>query len=52
MDNLFTFRDNVDGKIGIGKVPEEINSILKSISTEYYDIIPDKNAIKIIPQNI
>jgi hypothetical protein len=44
MDNLFTFRDNVEGKIGIGKVPEEIQSILESISTEYYDYIPDKDS--------
>lgn len=44
MDNLFTYRDDIEGKIGIGKLPIELQSILGDISNEYYDIIPDKNS--------
>jgi hypothetical protein len=44
MDSLFTYRDDIEGKIGIGKLPNELQSILDDISKEYYNIIPDKNA--------
>jgi hypothetical protein len=44
MDSLFTYRDEIEGKVGIGKLPIELQSILDDISKEYYDIIPDKNA--------
>jgi len=42
-NNLFTYRDDVEGKIGIGKLPSDLQSILNNISSEYYNIIPDKN---------
>jgi hypothetical protein len=44
MNNLFTYRDETEGKVGIGKVPTELHSILDDIAKEYYKIIPDKNA--------
>ncbi len=43
MNNLFTFRDDIDGKVGIGKLPNELKNILDDISNEYYKTIPDKN---------
>ncbi len=44
MDNsLFTYRDDIEGKVGIGKLPNELQSILDDISKEYFKIIPDKN---------
>ena len=44
MDSLFTYRDKIEGKVGIGRLPNELQSILDDISKEYYNIIPDKNA--------
>ena len=44
MDNLFTHRDKIEGKVGIGRLPNDLQAILDDISTEYYSIIPDKNA--------
>ena len=44
MDSLFTYRDETEGKIGIGKLPNEFKNIL-DILKEYYDVI--KNIIKI-----
>ena len=44
MDSFFTYRDEIEGKVGIGKLPNDLQSILENISTEYYKIIPDKNA--------
>jgi hypothetical protein len=44
MNDLFTYRDDVEGKVGIGKLPMELQSILDDISKEYYTIIPNKNA--------
>lgn len=44
MSSLFQFRDKVEGKVGIGKLPSDLQSILDEISQEYYTIIPDKNA--------
>jgi hypothetical protein len=43
MDSLFTYRDEIEGKVGIGRLPNELQSILDNISKEYYNIIPDKN---------
>jgi len=43
MSSVFTYRDDTEGKVGIGKLPTELQSILDDISDEYYDIIPDKN---------
>lgn len=44
MTYIFTHSNEVDGKIGIGKVPDEFKKILEEIKNEYYDLIPDKNA--------
>lgn len=44
MDSLFTYRDKIEGKVGIGKLPNDLQYILDDISEEYYNIIPDKNA--------
>lgn len=44
MNTLFTYRDDIEGKVGIGKLPNELQSILDNISEEYYNMIPDKNA--------
>jgi hypothetical protein len=43
MDNIFTYRDNVEGKIGIGKLPLEINTLLNDISKEYNSLIINKD---------
>jgi hypothetical protein len=43
MDSLFTYRDKIEGKVGIGRLPNELQYILDDISKEYYNIIPDKN---------
>jgi len=44
MKSLFTHKDEKEGNIGIGKLPNELHPILDDISKEYYNIIPDKNA--------
>lgn len=44
MNSLFTYRHEIEGKVGIGRLPNELQSILYDISKEYYNIIPDKNA--------
>lgn len=44
MDSLFTYRDEIEGKIGIGRLPTELQSILDDISKGYYNMIPDKNS--------
>jgi hypothetical protein len=44
MDSLFTYRNDIDGKIGIGKLPTELQSILDDLAKEYNSIIPDKTA--------
>jgi hypothetical protein len=41
--SVFTYRDDIEGKVGIGKLPNELQSVLDDISKEYYKIIPDKN---------
>jgi len=43
MNSLFIYRDDIEGKVGIGKLPNDLQSILDDISKEYYNIIPDKN---------
>jgi len=43
MDSLFTYRDEIEGKVGIGRLPNDLQVILDDISKEYYNIIPDKN---------
>lgn len=44
MSNIFTYRDKIEGKVGIGKLPNELQSILDNISKKYYSMIPDKSA--------
>jgi len=44
MDSLFIYRDKIEGKVGIGRLPNDLQDILDDISKEYYSIIPDKNA--------
>lgn len=44
INNLFTFNSYSEGKIGIGKLPKELNNVLNDISKDYINIIPDKNA--------
>ena len=44
MDSIFTYRDEKEGKVGIGKLPNDLQYILSDISKEFYRTIPDKNA--------
>lgn len=44
MNSLFTYRDEVEGKVGIGKLPNELLPILDDISKEYFSKIPDKSS--------
>jgi hypothetical protein len=44
MNSIFTYRDDIEGKIGIGRLPNDLKNILDEISIEYYNTIPDKNA--------
>ena len=43
-NNFFTYRDDVEGKVGIGKLPEHLHHTLDKIATEYSNEILDKNA--------
>ncbi len=45
MNSIFTHRDKNEGKAGIGKLPQDLQSILNDISTEYHHMIPDKKCI-------
>ena len=36
MDSLFTYRDEIEGKVGIGRLPNELQSILDNISKEFF----------------
>lgn len=44
MNTLFTSKDDIEGKIGIGKLCSELQPILNDISKEYYNIIPNKKS--------
>jgi hypothetical protein len=48
MNSIFNYKDNNEndneGKIGIGKLPENLENILDNISKEYNNLIPNKNA--------
>jgi hypothetical protein len=44
MKSLFTHKDEKEGNIGIGKLPNELLPILADISKEYDNIVPDKGA--------
>ena len=41
MSSIFTYRDNTEGKVGIGKLPENLNNTLEQILIEYKNFIPD-----------
>jgi len=38
---IFTYRDDA-GKVGIGRLPDDIQSTLSEIGTIYHDMVPDK----------
>jgi len=42
-NSIFTYRHNTEGKVGIGNIPFELNSVLDDISSEYINIVPDKS---------
>jgi len=44
MHSFFTHRDDIEGKVGIGKLPTELQFILDDISKEYFHKIPDKQS--------
>jgi hypothetical protein len=44
MNELFTHRNETEGKVGIGKVPKQLYPILDDISNEYVHKIPDKSS--------
>jgi len=44
MSTVFTHRDEQEGKVGIGKLPAKLQSILGNISKEYINHIPDKSS--------
>lgn len=44
MSNIFSYRSDDEGKIGIGKLPKKLLKTLNKISQEYKQLIPDQNA--------
>jgi len=44
MNDIFTYRDEIEGKIGIGKLPSDLLDILEDIRDEYYSLIPNKDS--------
>lgn len=44
MNSIFTYRDAIEGKVGIGTLPNDLQAILDDISKEYYNMIPDKES--------
>lgn len=42
LSSFFTYRDNIEGKVGIGKLPYELLPVLDGISNEYIHLIPDR----------
>jgi len=44
MNSIFTYKDNIEGKVGIGKLPSDLQSILGDISRQYIHQIPDKSS--------
>jgi len=43
MKSVFTHEDEQNGNIGIGKLPDDLISVLDEIAKEYETVIPDKN---------
>jgi hypothetical protein len=44
MKEIFNYKDDIEGKIGIGKLPKNLENIINSISKKYNYLIPNKNA--------
>jgi hypothetical protein len=42
MNSLFTYKNEKEGKIGIGKIPIHLHNTLNEIAKEYKIMIPDK----------
>jgi len=42
--NFFNYKDDIEGKVSIGVIPDNIKNNLDYIATEYYKEIPNKNA--------
>lgn len=42
MKSIFTHRDNIDGNVGIGKLPYHLHKILSNIGKEYINLVDDK----------
>jgi hypothetical protein len=42
MSNFFIYKDNIEGKVGIGQIPQNLLNYLDIIKNEYYKLIPDK----------
>ena len=45
MNSLFTHKDAIEGNVGIGKLPTELQPILDDMSNMYISKIPDKSNI-------
>jgi hypothetical protein len=43
MCDIFTYRDDAEGKVGIGRLPNDIQSTLGDIGTIYHGMVPDKS---------
>lgn len=42
MIGLFTHKDRIEGKVGVGKLPDNLVTLLDPIAKEYADTVPDK----------
>lgn len=42
MKSIFTHRDNIDGNVGIGKLPNHLYNVLGDIGKEYIHLVTDK----------
>jgi hypothetical protein len=43
MDSLFTYKNETEGNVGIGKLPNELIPVIDDMSKEYIHYIPDKS---------
>lgn len=43
MNSIFTYKDNVEGKVGIGKLPKEFKITIDKIANDYKLIVPNEN---------
>ena len=42
MKSIFTHRDNIDGNVGIGKLPYYLHETLSNIGKDYINVVTDK----------